>query len=312
MNTIICLMGPTASGKTPLAMELSQRYPCEIISVDSAMVYRGMDIGTAKPTARELDAAPHRLIDLLDPAEIYSAGQFRADALREIDDIIAAGKVPLLVGGTMLYFRVLQQGLARMPAASQELRQELQERADLEGWEALHAFLAGVDPEAAARIQPRDTQRIQRALEVYLLTGKPISVWQQESTESLSAYRVHNIGLAPMERDKLHQRIAQRLENMFVQGFVEEVERLRQRGDLSPDLPSIRSVGYRQIWDYLAGKITHEEMREQALAATRQLAKRQMTWLRPWPELNWLDADAQDVLRQAEDKVARIVDRHPD
>src|SRR5579885_975945 len=301
---VICLMGPTASGKTQLAVEIVRHFPCEIISVDSAMVYKGMDIGTAKPDAETLAAAPHRLIDMLDPKEPYSAGQFRSDCLREMDDIIAHGKIPLLTGGTMLYFRVLQQGLAQLPRADMALRAELQSRAEKEGWESLHAFLASVDPDAALRIKPRDSQRIQRALEVYLLTGKNISTWQSEETNPLSGYRVCSIGLAPAERARLHERIALRFDRMLDAGFMDEVRRLYERGDLTSGLPSIRSVGYRQAWDYMAGQIHFTEMREKAIIATRQLAKRQMTWLRPWPDLVWLDAESIHVF----DQVARLLD----
>jgi tRNA dimethylallyltransferase len=292
-------MGPTAAGKTPLAVEIVQRFPCDIISVDSAMVYRGMDIGTAKPDAATLALAPHRLIDIADPAAVYSAGQFHADALREIDAIIACGRIPLLVGGTMMYFRVLQQGLASLPRADAALRAAMQARAEQEGWAALHEELAQVDPEAAKRIHNSDQQRIQRALEVYLLTGKPISIWQAEDTQPLSAYHVFNVALAPDDRTRLHERIALRFDQMLAAGFMDEVECLYQRGDLSPDLPAIRSVGYRQAWSHLAGEISAAEMRELAIVATRQLAKRQLTWLRSWQALQWLDSEAPDLYHQA-------------
>lgn len=295
---VLCLMGPTATGKTALAVEWVKHHPCEIISVDSAMVYRGLDIGTAKPTADILKIAPHRLIDFLDPKEIYSAGQFQLDALREIDDIIAQQKIPLLVGGTMLYFRVLQQGLAKLPPADLGLRIELQARAEQEGWESLHALLASKDPIAAHRIKPQDSQRIQRALEVYFLTGKPISVWQTEATSPLSDYRIYSFALMPSNRSQLHARIAQRFEHMLELGFMEEVEHLYRRKDLTSDLPSIRSVGYRQAWDYFSGKISFNEMKESAIAATRQLAKRQMTWLRSWPNIICLNADSENVYQQ--------------
>lgn len=296
---IICLMGPTASGKTPLAIQWVQEFPCEIISVDSALIYRGMDIGTAKPTRDMLKLAPHRLIDIVDPSERYSAGHFRLDALREIDAIISQGKIPLLVGGTMLYFRVLQQGLATLPRADMTLRAALQERAQQEGWETLHALLEKVDPLAAQRIAPRDSQRIARALEVYQLTGKTISAWQAEATSPLSHYRVHNLALMPSDRSRLHERIAERFKHMLAEGLVDEVRRLYERGDLSPDLPSIRSVGYRQMWDYLAGGSTYEAMQEKAIAATRQLAKRQMTWLRSWPALTVFDSESPTVREQS-------------
>jgi tRNA dimethylallyltransferase len=291
-------MGPTAAGKTPLAVHLVRHFPCEIISVDSAMIYRGMNIGTAKPTADVLAIAPHRLIDKLDPAQRYSAGQFCADALAEIADIHAHGRIPLLVGGTMLYFRTLQQGLAKLPKADLNLRAELQKQAQQFGWPTLHAQLAQVDPAAAARIQATDGQRIQRALEVYQLTGKAISTWHTEDTHPLHNYTVHNLALAPTDRAHLHTRIAQRFAQMLAQGFVDEVRHLYTRGDLNPDLPALRSVGYRQVWAYLAGEISYDYMHEQAIAATRQLAKRQMTWLRSWPEITWFASDAPDLYTQ--------------
>lgn len=296
--SIICLLGPTASGKTPLAVKLVQHFPCEIISVDSAMVYRDMNIGTAKPDKETLQIAPHRLIDILDPAQAYSAGRFCVDAVREIEDILSRGKIPLLVGGTMMYFRALQQGLATLPKADLSLRAELNSRGEKEGWQALHALLAEVDAEAAQRINPNDSQRIQRALEVYMLTGKTITALQREETQPLSGYQICNIALAPSERARLHERIAIRFDQMLEAGFIEEVRRLYERGDLSPELPSIRSVGYRQVWDYLAGLSTQAEMREKAIAATRQLAKRQITWLRSWPEVQWVEAEAGDVFEQ--------------
>ena len=295
---IICLMGPTAAGKTPLAVRLVQALPCEIISVDSAMVYRGMDIGTAKPDAETLKIAPHHLIDIVDPKEAYSAGQFRVDAMRAIDDIQARGRIPLLVGGTMLYFRALQQGLAGLPTADKDLRMTLQKRAELEGWQVLHAELAAIDPQSAKRIHVSDTQRIQRALEVYLLSGKPISQWQAEDKNPLT-HKIINIGLMPFDRARLHERIAQRFALMLQLGLVDEVKKLYERGDLSADLPAMRSVGYRQVWDYLAGNSTFAEMKEKAIAATRQLAKRQITWLRSWPEMTLIDSEVPDVYEQA-------------
>lgn len=280
---VICLMGPTASGKTALAVKLIQHLPCEIISVDSAMVYRGLDIGTAKPDPALLQIAPHRLIDLLDPKDIYSAGQFRLDVMREIEDVHARGKIPLLVGGTMLYFRVLQQGLAPLPKADESMRATLKARASEEGWATLHEELMLIDPAAAKKIQPQDAQRIQRALEVYYLTGKTKTAWQAENTHPLAGYQVHNVALMPSDRAALHAGIAERFAQMLKLGFVDEVKGLYERGDLSADLPAIRSVGYRQVWAYLSGLINDDEMQTQVLAATRQLAKRQMTWLRSWP-----------------------------
>jgi tRNA dimethylallyltransferase len=299
-------MGPTAAGKTPLAIELVQRFPCEIISVDSAMVYRGMDIGTAKPDAATLQAAPHRLIDICDPTEAYSAGRFREDALQAISDIHAKGKIPLLVGGTMMYFRVLLQGIATLPRADDRLRAQLTERAAHEGWEALHAELARVDPVAAAKIHANDAQRIQRALEVFMLTGKPISSLQGNETSPLAGFNVLQLALMPASRALLHERIAQRFDQMLRAGFVDEVRGLFARRDLSPELPSIRSVGYRQVWDYLSGNIDEKSMRETAIAATRQLAKRQITWLRTWPDCQYLVSESTDLLGQVEQLCLRL------
>jgi tRNA dimethylallyltransferase len=299
MQPLVCLMGPTASGKTPLAIELVQRFPMDIISVDSAMVYRGMNIGTAKPDADTLKRAPHRLIDILDPSESYSAGRFRDDALREIAAIHAMGRIPLLVGGTMLYFRALLQGIAGMPTADANIRANLEARAQTEGWEALHAELASIDKTAANRIHSNDSQRIQRALEVYLLSGKTITDWQAADTNALSGMPVLSLAIAPTERALLHARIAERFDLMLAQGFMEEVQSLMNRGDLSEALPSIRSVGYRQAWSHLSGEVDFATMREQAIAATRQLAKRQLTWLRTWPELQWLASEDEARLTKA-------------
>ena len=300
---IICLMGPTAAGKTPLAIELVQRLPCDIVSVDSAMVYRGMDIGTAKPDIQTLKIAPHRLIDIRDPLDAYSAGQFREDALQEIENSLAQGRIPLLVGGTMLYFRVLQQGIANLPRADAALRATLEERAAKEGWESLHQELAKIDSKAALRIHPNDSQRIQRALEVYQLSGRTMTEWQETETNPLQQYSLLNFAIAPSERAILHQRIEQRFDQMLKEGFVEEVEQLYHRGDLSADLPSIRSVGYRQVWEYLAGQVSKSEMREKAIAATRQLAKRQLTWLRSWPDVHWLESGQADLVEVVKTKI---------
>ena len=295
----IFLMGPTASGKTALALELVKRYPCEIISVDSALIYRDMDIGTAKPDAEMQALAPHRLIDLIDPAESYSAATFRADALREMADITAAGKVPLLVGGTMMYFKFLRDGSADLPQADDAIREQLLQEGQADGWPAMHARLAEIDPEAAARLKPMDSQRIQRAMEVYLVSGKTLSEhWAEQETQPLP-YHVVNLAVCPTERSRLHERIAQRFRIMIEQGFVPEMERLYDRGDLSIDMPSMRCVGYRQGWEYLEGKYSYDEMIERGIIATRQLAKRQITWLRSWPDLHWLDTDDPDILRNA-------------
>ncbi len=293
---LVCLMGPTAAGKTQLAVELTQHFPFEIISVDSAMVYRGMDIGTAKPDLETLKRAPHRLIDFRDPSDPYSAAQFKEDALREIKNIFSSNKIPLLVGGTMLYFRVLQQGLADMPAADPVLRQKLHAEGLQKGWPALHEQLLQVDPEAAARIHPHDAQRLQRALEVYQLSGKNLTTWQAITNNPLLNYNVINLAVAPLDRAILHTRIAERFKQMLDAGLVEEVEKLISRGDLTLETPAIRSVGYRQVWEYLLGMMTYEQMSERGIIATRQLAKRQLTWLRSWPDLHWFDSENTELI----------------
>lgn len=302
----IFLMGPTAAGKTDLAIALSQVLPCELVSVDSAMVYRGMDIGTAKPEPDVLAAHPHRLIDILDPAESYSAARFRSDALTVMADITARGKIPLLVGGTMLYYKALLDGLADMPPADPTLRAALEAEAAADGLEALHRQLAEVDPESAARIHPNDPQRVMRALEVFRVSGLSMTAHRaRQLAESRNAdasargrlpYTVASLAIAPAERQVLHQRIALRFGQMLEQGFVEEVRALRARSDLHADLPSIRAVGYRQVWDYLDGACDAETMHERGIIATRQLAKRQFTWLRGWSDVHWLDSLARDNL----------------
>lgn len=290
-NQVVFLMGPTASGKTALALELAQHLPVEIISVDSALIYRGMDIGSAKPTAAELAAVPHHLIDILDPAQAYSAADFRADALRLITQIQQRGKLPVLVGGTMLYFKALLDGISPLPEADLQLRAEIEARAAAVGWAALHAELALVDPVSAARIHPNDPQRINRALEVYQLTGKSLTELTQTKGEPFP-YKVSQFAIAPKERAELHRRIALRFEQMLAQGFEQEVALLKQRADLHPQLPSVRCVGYRQMWDYLDGLVSYDEMVYRGIAATRQLAKRQLTWLRSWSDLYWLDSES--------------------
>lgn len=305
----IFLMGPTAAGKTDLAIELTKVLPCELISVDSALVYRGMDIGTAKPSRELLAQFPHRLIDILDPAESYSAADFRTDALTAMADITARGKIPLLVGGTMLYYKALLEGLADMPPADPQIRAELEEEAARLGWQALHDQLAAVDPESAARIHPNDPQRLTRALEVYRASGLTMTAHRQrqlaQSTEAGASghgqlpYTVANLAIAPANRQVLHQRIAQRFTQMLEQGFIDEVVALRSRSDLHAGLPSIRAVGYRQVWDHLDGKLTFAEMQERGIIATRQLAKRQFTWLRSWSGLQWLDSLDCDNLPRA-------------
>lgn len=302
----IFLMGPTAAGKTDLALELARVLPCDLISVDSALVYRGMDIGTAKPEHDVLDAFPHALIDIRDPAESYSAAEFRADALAAMAESAARGRIPLLVGGTMLYYKALLEGLADMPSADPAIRAELEARAAAEGWEALHRELAEVDPESAARIHPNDPQRLTRALEVYRVSG--VSMTEHRLRQAAGnpdagtsgagqlPYTVAQLAIAPAQRQVLHDRIAQRFRVMLEQGFVEEVEALRRRSDLHAGLPSIRAVGYRQVWEYLDGELSRDEMVERGIIATRQLAKRQFTWLRGWENVHWLDSLACDNL----------------
>jgi len=284
---VVCLMGPTASGKTDLAVSLVERLPFEIISVDSALVYKDMDIGTAKPDAETLARAPHKLIDIIDPAESYSASRFREEALEEMKAITAAGGIPLLVGGTMLYYRALEQGLARLPEADAAVRARIEAEAAEYGWQALHDRLARVDPESAARIHPNDPQRLSRALEVFELSGRPMSELWREAAQQNLPFRLVKLAVAPDDRAVLHERIARRFHLMLKQGLVEEVEALYRRGDLSPELPSIRCVGYRQVWQYLAGELSRDEMSEKGIVATRQLAKRQFTWLRSEQELQW-------------------------
>ena len=300
----IFLMGPTASGKTALAVSLVERFPLEIISVDSALVYRGMDIGTAKPDAATLARASHHLLDIRDPTEAYSAAAFCADAKRLMADIVARGKVPLLVGGTMLYFRALLQGLDDLPRADAALRKQLQAEAAARGWPALHAELAAVDPVTAARLAPNDSQRIGRALEIFRLTGKPMSA-QLDRAQSELPYRVLQLALIPSNRAVLHQRIAARFDAMLADGLLDEVKSLRRIYVLTPDLPSMRAVGYRQAWAYLDAEISLDELRETGIAATRQLAKRQLTWLRSWPDAVELDCLAEDMEARATALVAR-------
>ncbi|MBU2710897.1 tRNA (adenosine(37)-N6)-dimethylallyltransferase MiaA [Zooshikella harenae] len=293
----IFLMGPTASGKTDLALFLAKRFPFELISVDSAMVYRGMDIGTAKPDCVTLAKYPHHLVDILDPVEPYSAADFAEDALQLMAEISKKGKIPLLVGGTMLYYKVLFEGIAtELPSADETIRTQILSDAAKLGWTALHQRLASFDPESAQRIHPNDPQRMQRALEVYLLTGKTLTQYHLEQQEAHEfPYRTLNLAIAPVERAVLHQRIADRFQQMLTLGFIDEVAALKQRDDLSKKLPSMRAVGYRQVWDYLDGELSYEEMIEKGVIATRQLAKRQFTWLRRWKNLTWLDSLATDA-----------------
>ncbi|MDR3442890.1 MAG: tRNA (adenosine(37)-N6)-dimethylallyltransferase MiaA [Legionella sp.] len=280
---IFCLMGPTASGKTALACELVKHYPFEIISVDSAMIYREMNIGTAKPSAEELLVAPHHLIDIKDPVASYSAAEFCTDACLLSEDIISRGKIPLLVGGTMMYFNALQKGLSVLPEANQELRQQLEEEAASHGWDALHQKLTQVDSKAAARIHAHDTQRIQRALEVYYLTGVSLSDLLAQQKDGPD-YQFVNFILFPEQRAWLHERIALRFDQMLAQGFIKEVKQLKQKWSVDMNLPAMRCVGYRQALEYLHGDYDEATMRDKGIAATRQLAKRQLTWLRHWDE----------------------------
>ena len=316
---LLCVMGPTASGKTDLAIELAETRNCELVSVDSALVYRGLDIGSAKP------AYPHHLVDIRDPAEVYSAADFAADAARLVEQITARGRTPLLVGGTMLYFRAFLQGLADMPAADPAIRAEIERQAALGGWASVHEELAAVDPESAGRIHPNHSQRLSRALEVYRASGIPLSVWHRRQQTAggassptpgpLSRYRVVQWAICPSDRTVLHGRIARRFEAMMAGGLLEEVRALRQRGDLTPDLPAIRAVGYRQLWQHLAGECPLDEAVDRAIAATRQLAKRQLTWLRKWPELQWIYTDSAGNIAEnglsdqtARDSVRRTVE----
>lgn len=289
----LLLLGPTASGKTASALAIAERLPVEIISVDSALVYRDMDIGTAKPSAAELAQVPHHLIDILSPEEAYSAARFRADALRLMDEISARGRIPLLAGGTMLYFKALRDGLSDLPPADPALRQEIDEAARARGWPALHAELAALDPNAAARLEPTDSQRIQRALEIVRLTGRPLADSYARRDMAPPRHRLHTIALAPSDRAVLHARIAARFDAMLAGGLLDEVARLRERYTLNLDLPSMRCVGYRQAWLHLDGRIDRSELRAQGIAATRQLAKRQLTWQRQfretWPQLEEID-----------------------
>jgi tRNA dimethylallyltransferase len=291
----VFLMGPTASGKTALALELAARLPFEIVSVDSALVYRGMDIGTAKPDHATLARFPHHLIDLITPEESYSAARFRVDALTAMREITARGKVPLLVGGTFLYFQALRQGLSDLPQADPLLRLEIEEHARCSGWPALHAELARLDAQSAARLRPTDAQRIQRALEVIRITGRPMSELFGSGRSAAPPYRLIELALLPGERRVLHERIASRFDAMLAHGLIEEVVALRAMYSLSNSAPSMRCVGYRQVWDHLEGRLARAELRDRGIFATRQLAKRQLTWLRAMPEAIAFDCLAADL-----------------
>ena len=290
----IFVMGPTASGKTALAIELRKQLPVELINVDSAQIYVGLDIGSAKPDAATLAAAPHRLVDIRDPTQAYSAADFLVDAKAEMADIVAAGKVPLLVGGSMMYFKVLLEGLSDLPEANPQIRAEIEQQAALQGWPALYRELEKVDPQMAGRLHPNHSQRIQRALEVYRITGVPMSSLQGNSTGGLGdSYDIVQFSLLPQNRSLLHSRIETRFQQMMKSGLEQEVRALYQRGDLHADLPAIRSVGYRQLWDYCSGKCSLAEAQKKAVVASRQLAKRQLTWLRNWPQAIEIAVDSQ-------------------
>ena len=303
----IFLMGPTASGKTAVSLGLASRLPLEIISVDSAQVFRDMDIGTAKPDSATLESCPHHLIDLIAPEESYSAARFRTDALRIMAEITARGRVPLLAGGTMLYFKALREGLSDLPQADAELRRQIDAEAREHGWPALHGELARRDPEAAARLKPTDAQRIQRALEVVRLTGAPLAESLARKSQAAAPYRLIQLALIPADRAVLHVRIAQRFDAMLAAGLIDEVRRLRRMYRLDATLPSMRCVGYRQVWEYLEGAGDARELRDKGLAATRQLAKRQLTWLRSWPDVAAVDCLAADHAAQVGARLDRAL-----
>ncbi|MED6323272.1 MAG: tRNA (adenosine(37)-N6)-dimethylallyltransferase MiaA [Pseudomonadota bacterium] len=299
---VIAIMGPTASGKTGLALDIAAKVESEVISVDSALVYKGMDIGTAKPTQEEQAGVVHHLIDIIDPAQSYSVSQFVNDTNALIGDILARGKVPILAGGTMMYFNALINGISPLPKSDEKIRDEITQQAQRLGWSKLHDELRGVDPISGERIHPNDPQRITRALEVYRSTGKTLTHWQQQEGEKCP-YNIAQFAIAPADRAVLHERIATRFDLMLEQGFENEVVKLYERSDLHEDLPSVRSVGYRQMWQYLDGQLSYAEMRERGIIATRQLAKRQLTWLRGWEQVTWLDTFANDNLTKITAKV---------
>ena len=308
--TVILLMGPTASGKSVLAMELAERLPLEVVSVDSAQVYRGMDIGTAKPSPAERAAVPHHLIDILEPTEAYSAGRFREHALHAVRDIAARGRLPLLAGGTMLYFKALREGLSVLPQADAQLRSQIDAEAARCGWPALHAKLATIDPQTAARLGPNDAQRIQRALEVHELAGAPLSRLLAEGGRNALPFRSFAIALVPGERAVLHRRIEARFDAMLKAGLADELRGLRSRYELSPRMPAMRAVGYRQAWQYLDGEINAAELRERGICATRQLAKRQLTWLHSMPDAITLDCLAPGLSGKALDQIGHALEAH--
>ncbi len=300
----ILLMGPTASGKTAIAMALAQHFPVELISVDSAQVFRDMNIGTAKPDATTLREFPHHLIDLISPEEAYSAARFRHDALEAMADITARGKIPLLVGGTMLYFKALLEGLAELPKACPETRADIDAQANSLGWPAVHAELAKVDPVTAARLHPTDAQRVQRALEIYRLSGRPMSALLDEGQKQAPAYDYLSLGLLPSDRSVLHARIAERFDAMLAAGLENEVSALRKNYQLTPDLPSMRCVGYRQVWEAQDGTSPRSEMRDRGIYATRQLAKRQITWIGNTLKPEIFDCLSPGLLQEVEQRLA--------
>lgn len=302
---VLMIMGPTASGKTDVACALADHTPCDLISVDSALIYRDMNIGSAKPDAQTLAKYPHALVDILDPAESYSAAQFRRDALALIADSHANNRLPVLVGGTMLYYKVLLEGIADIPATLPATRAEVAKLAEQEGWPALHERLNKVDPITAAKLHPNHSQRIARALEVFLQTGKTLSAWHSEQTAQHLTFRPIQIALMP-DREVLHQRIENRFDKMLAHGFIDEVKALVDRGDLHLDLPSMRAVGYRQIWQYVTGQIDLPSARDAGIAATRQLAKRQVTWLRGWPELEIIATEEPFSVERVLREVRRV------
>jgi len=306
---LICLAGPTASGKSAASMALAQRWPVEIIVMDSATIYRGMDIGTAKPTAEERARVPHHLLDIRDPAQSYSAAEFARDAAALARDIRARGRIPLLCGGTMLYYKALREGLNDLPEADPAIRRQLDAEALARGWPALHAELARVDPATAARLAPNDSQRLQRALEIWRGSGRPMSAWLAQPPEPvLPGWRFETISLEPSDRSVLHARIAQRYRAMIGAGLLDEVRALHARADLHPGLPSIRCVGYRQLWDHLDGRIALDQAIEQAIAATRQLAKRQITWLRSLPRRTSVDCLSDRAVEQVAARCEQALD----
>jgi tRNA dimethylallyltransferase len=306
---LICIAGPTASGKSAAARAIAQRWPVEIINVDSATIYRGMDIGTAKPTAQERTEITHHLLDILDPADSYSVASFRRDALQCVQDIQSRGRLPLLVGGTMMYFKALRDGLNNLPAADPEIRKALEARAAAEGWPAMHDWLKTIDPLTAQRLSPNDSQRVGRALEIWQISGQPMSALLGATQPADEPVATITVSLEPLERSILHARIAERFDQMLELGLVTEVQALHARGDLHPGLPSIRCVGYRQLWSMLAGELDLKQAREHAISATRQLAKRQITWLRSQPNRHLIDACSPNAIDQVVQTIAEFTDR---